>query len=99
VGPVVADCLGGLPGSGRTGLVASGGVPVHLRPPPYKLAAEAFIVEQLMGEGLGGLEAFQNEGEWILVAESFEMLRPYEQESSSMVDTLLDGLVELFDSL
>ncbi len=64
-----------------------------------KLAAEAFIVEQLMGEGLGGLEAFRDEGEWILVAESFEMLHPHEQEASSMVDTLLDSLVELFDSL
>ncbi len=64
-----------------------------------KLAAEAFIVEQLMGEGLGGLEAFRDECEWISVVESFEMLRPYEQEASSMVDTFLDGLVELFDSL
>jgi hypothetical protein len=68
-------------------------------PPLAKLAAEAFIVEQMMGEGLGGLEAFQDEGEWISVAESFDMLRPYEHEASSMVDTLLDGLVELFDSL
>jgi hypothetical protein len=41
-----------------------------------KLAAEAFIVEQLMGEGLGGLEAFRDEGEWISITESFEMLRP-----------------------
>ncbi len=64
-----------------------------------KLAAKAFIVEQLMGEGLGGLEAFRDEGEWILVVESFEMLRPSEQEASSVVDTLLNGLVELFDSL
>jgi hypothetical protein len=64
-----------------------------------KLAAEAFITEQLMGEGLGGLEAFKDEGEWISVAESFELLRPYKQEASDMVDTLLDGLVELFDSL
>jgi hypothetical protein len=31
-----------------------------------------------MGEGLGGLEAFRDEGEWISVTESFEMLRPYE---------------------
>jgi hypothetical protein len=65
-----------------------------------KLAAEAFIVEQLMGEGLGGLEAFfKDEGEWISVVESFELLRPYEQEASAMVDTLLDSLVKLFDSL
>ncbi len=34
-----------------------------------KLAVEAFIVEQLMGEGLGVLEAFRDEGEWILVAD------------------------------
>ncbi len=52
-----------------------------------KLATEAFIVRQLMGEGLGGLEAFRDEGEWISVAESFEMLHPYEQEAPSMVDT------------
>jgi hypothetical protein len=64
-----------------------------------KLASEAFIVEQLMGEGLGGTEAFRDEGKWISIAESFKMLRPYEPEVSSMVDTLLNGLVELFDSL
>jgi hypothetical protein len=58
-----------------------------------------FLVEQLMGEGLGGLEAFEDEGEWISVTESFELLRPYKQEASAMVDTLLDGLMELFDSL
>jgi hypothetical protein len=61
-----------------------------------KLAAEAFIVEQLMGEGLGGLEAFKDEGEWISFVKSFELLRPYEQEASAMVDTLLDSLVKLF---
>jgi hypothetical protein len=64
-----------------------------------KLAAEAFIVEQLMGEGLGDLEAFKDEGEWISVVESFQLLRPYEQEASAMVDTLLDSLVKLYDSL
>jgi hypothetical protein len=64
-----------------------------------KLAAEAFIVEQLMGEGLGSLEAFKDEGEWISVIESFELLRLYEQEASAVVDTLLDSLVKLFDSL
>jgi hypothetical protein len=63
-----------------------------------KLAAEAFIVEQLMGEGLGGLEAFKD-SEWISVVKSFELLSPYEQEASAMVDTLLDSLVKLFDSL
>jgi hypothetical protein len=73
-----ADRLGGLPGGGRTCLVASGDGPVHLRSHLAKLAAEAFIVEQLMGEGLGDLEAFRDEGEWISVAESFEMLCPYE---------------------
>jgi hypothetical protein len=31
-----------------------------------------------MGEGLGGLEAFRDEGERNSVAEAFEMLRPYE---------------------
>jgi hypothetical protein len=41
-----------------------------------KLAAEAFIVEQLMGERLGGLEAFRDEGEWISVADSFEVEIP-----------------------
>ncbi len=41
-----------------------------------KLVAEAFMVEQLMREGLGGLEAFKDEGEWISIAESFELLRP-----------------------
>ncbi len=41
-----------------------------------KLAAEAFIVEQLMGEGLSGLEAFRDEGEWISVADSFEVEIP-----------------------
>jgi hypothetical protein len=52
-----------------------------------KLSAEAFIVEQLMGKGLGGLEAFKDEGEWISVVESFELLRPYEQEAFAMVSS------------
>jgi hypothetical protein len=99
VGPVVADRVGGPPSCGGTAWLHPEAAQFSFVPPLAKLAAEAFIVEQMMGEGLGGLEAFQDEGEWISVAESFDMLRPYEHEASSMVDTLLDGLVELFDSL
>jgi hypothetical protein len=94
-----ADRLGSLPGGGRTCLVASGDGPVHLHSPPSEAGSRGVNCRAVDCEGLCGLEAFRDEGEWISVAKSFEMLRPYEQEASSMVDTLLDGLVELFDLL
>jgi hypothetical protein len=64
-----------------------------------KLAAGAFIAEQLLGAGIAGLEAFRDEGEWMPVGEAMQLLLPVEREASDLVDVLLEGLTGEFNVL
>ncbi len=43
---------------------------------------------------MGQLARFQDEGEWVPVAEAMDLLAEVEAEASSMIDTLLEGLLE-----
>ncbi len=59
-----------------------------------KFSCATFVFEQTRGEGMGRLARFQDDGEWMPVAEAMELLAEVEAEASVMVDTLLAGLLE-----
>jgi hypothetical protein len=64
-----------------------------------KLTGSLFIYEQLRGEGVGRLAEFVDQGEWMSVAEAMDLMLMVELEARTLVECLLEGLPELFDSL
>ncbi len=77
VGPVMADRLGGLLGSGRTGLVASGGGPVHLCSPPCIAGGGGAHCRAVDGRGTRRPWSLRDEGEWITVTDSLRWKFPH----------------------